>query len=463
MSVTISHGIGYGSESGAMFIDMEAMKAYEPQKPIENTVRVNELGSMPWSPWGTNNLLPLEMVSDIKSCLLYSIIEGRSRFAVCQGMQPVITRLDTITGQRVIEKYCDDPEILDWLDANNMFNNTFAWIKDYIGFLRCMSRIMLNKKRDKIALLQRDDVVKTRFQKMDEQGRINNIYYSSEWNKVSGPESKNVFKKPHLKPQNPLFDLANRVTGGDTAVEYALSITHPGWDEEYYPVPMWMAAIKWIKIAQSIPEMKAAMYENSIRAKCIVIIYEQFWEKSYGEGWANLDETKQTEYRKKVYDDIEKFLVGSKNAGKAIFTTGYRSLDGKTWADIEFKPLEDFKTSGEYLPDSAAANSEIAFSMLWNNAMTGGNQKTGLYSENQGGSNVREASTLQVIVHEVERMQIKNIMNVVKHFNGWTKSHPGLEFIIPATLLTTLDTGAGSKPVLTGDIKPDENGANKNN
>jgi hypothetical protein len=183
--------------------------------------------------------------------------------------------------------------------------------------------------------------------------------------------------------------------------------------------------------------MKAAMYENSIRAKCVVIIYEQFWEKSYGEAWANLDETKQTEYRKKVYDDIEKFLVGAKNAGKAIFTTGYRSLDGKTWADVEFKPLEDFKTSGEYLPDSAAANSEIAFSMLWNNAMTGGNQKTGLYSENQGGSNVREASTLQVIVHEVERMQIKSIMNVVKHFNGWAQKHPGLEFIIPATLLTT--------------------------
>ncbi len=461
MSVTIKHGIGYGSESGAMYIDMAAAKAYEPERPLENTVKT-ELGSMPWSPWGSNNLLPLEMVADIKSCLLYSIIEGRTRFAVCQGMQPVITKLDTKTGQRVIEKYCDDPEITDWLDSNNIFNSTFGWIKDYIGFLRCMSRIMLNKKGDKISLIRRDDVVKTRFQKMDQQGRINNIYYSAEWNKVSGPDSKNVFSKPHLNPHNPLFDLKSRKNGGDKAVEFAISCTHPGWDEEYYPVPMWMAAIKWIKIAQSIPEMKAAMYENSIRAKCVVIIYESFWEKSYGEDWTNADEKKKNEYRKKTYDDIEKFLVGAKNAGKAIFTTGYRSHDGKTWADVEFKPLEDFKTSGDYLPDSAAANSEIAFSMLWNNAMTGGNQKTGLYSENQGGSNVREASTMQVIVHEVERLQVKSIMNVIKGFNGWSARIPGLDFIIPATILTTLDTGAGSKPVLTGDTKPDENGTNKN-
>src|SRR5690606_29684400 len=116
-------------------------------------------------------------------------------------------------------------------------------------------------------------------------------------------------------------------------VEFAMSVTHPGWDEEYYPVPLWMSAIKWIRIAQSIPEMKAAMYENSIRAKCIVIIYEGFWEKSYGSEWTTLDDTKKEEYRKKVYDDIESFLVGAKNAGKAIFTTGYRDRDGKTYAE----------------------------------------------------------------------------------------------------------------------------------
>jgi hypothetical protein len=456
MSVTFKHGIGYGTESGAMYIDMAAAKNMQPARPAQDAIPEIELGAMPWSPWGTNNMLPIEMVADIKSCLLYSIIDGKSRFAMCQGLVPVLTKIDPTTGQKVIEKYLDDPEILDWLELNNMFLPTFGWLKDYIGFLRCMSRIMLNKKKNKIALIKRDDVTETRFEKMDSKGRVNHIYYSSEWNRVRGENGKNLFKKPHLNPANPYFDLTQRIKGGSKDFEFAMSCTHPGWDEKYYPVPLWMAAIKWIKIAQSIPEMKAAMYENSIRAKCVVIIYETFWEKSYGEGWSELDEKKQIEYRTKVYDDIEKFLVGAKNAGKSIFTTGYRDHQGKTWADIEIKPLEDTSKVGEYLPDSAAANSEIAFSMLWNNAMTGGNQKNGLYQENQGGSNVREASTMQVIVHEVERLQIKSKMNVISHFNGWKKTYPGLEFIIPATLLTTLDTGAGSKPVVTGSVKPNE-------
>lgn len=63
---------------------------------------------------------------------------------------------------------------------------------------------------------------------------------------------------------------------------------------------------------------------------------------------------------------------------------------------------------------------------------------------------------MQVIIHEIERMQIKSIMNFVAHFNGWKKRYPTLEFIIPATVLTTLDTGAGSKPVITGEVKPGE-------
>lgn len=450
----MKYGIGYGDDSGAMFIDMAAAKTLEPAREIQATMPATSLAAMPWSPWGTNNLLPLEMVADIKSCLLYSIIEGRSRFAICQGMVPVLTRIDETTGQKIIDKYLDDPEINDFLDMNNMFQQTFAWIKDYVGFLRCMTRIMLDRERKKIVLIRRDDVTETRMAKKDAHGNIRNVWYSAEWNRVSSIDDTKVFSKPLLNVINPTYDLQRRILNGDTNYEYAISSTHPGWNEQYYPVPLWMAAIKWIKIAQAIPEMKAAMYENSIRAKMMVIIYEGYWEKSYGEKWSSLTEKEKADFRTTVYDDIEKFLVGAKNAGKAIFTTGYRDRDGKTYAEIEIKPLDDTSKAGEYLPDSAAANSEIAFSMLWNNAMTGGNQATGLYSQNQGGSNVREASTMQVIIHEVERMQIKNIMNVVAHVNGWKTKYPGLDFIIPATLLTTLDTGAGSKPVVTGDSKP---------
>jgi hypothetical protein len=73
---------------------------------------------------------------------------------------------------------------------------------------------------------------------------------------------------------------------------------------------------------------------------------------------------------------------------------------------------------------------------------------------------VRESLLMQVIIHEVERQQIRQMLNVVKFFNKWNEKFPGLEFIIPATLLTTLDTGAGSKQVMTGDAKPKDDATN---
>lgn len=227
-------------------------------------------------------------------------------------------------------------------------------------------------------------------------------------------------------------------------------------------MPMWMSQILWIKIAQSVPEMKAVLFENNMRVKMVVIIYQDFWTESYGDDWDDYTDEQKMEKKKQTYKDIDDFLVGSKNAYKSVFTTGYRDTEGRTFANIEFKPIEDTTKDGELLPDSAAANSEIAFAMLWNLAITGGSQKEGQYQGNEGGSNVRESSLMQVIIHEVERQVVRSIMNVIKLFNGWNTKFPGLDFIIPATILTTLDTGAGSKQAVTGNANPKQDGTDQN-
>jgi hypothetical protein len=123
-------------------------------------------------------------------------------------------------------------------------------------------------------------------------------------------------------------------------------ITHPGWDEQYYPMPLWYAALKWVKIAQGIPEMKAVLFENNLRVKQVVIIYESFWTEAFGDEWENYTDEDKEEKRKKVYKDIDDFLVGSKNAYKTVFTTGYRDTEGRTYANIEFKPIDDTTKAG---------------------------------------------------------------------------------------------------------------------
>jgi hypothetical protein len=463
MSVHIKYGIGFSSETGTQYIDMAAAKKYEPQKEFVSTIPINKFPAMPWSQWGTNNLMPLEMLAHINNCgQLTGIIEGRARLAVCEGIQPVIKKASG--SQMVIDRYVDDAEITEFLDMNDHFWNTFAFTKDYIGFQRMVARIMLNKNRTAIAAFQRDDVTEHRVEKKDKKGKINNVYYCAEWMFAKGATDPNIIVKPLLDIHNPVRDLRQRVDGGDKNFEYSIIASHPGWNCQYYTRANWMAALKWVSIAEAVPEMKDAIFNNGLRVKQVCIIQETFWPKAFGAAtWKAYTEKEKEDARQKIYDEIDKTLTGAKNANKTIFTTGYRDRDGKTWADISFQPIEDSTKIGEYLPDSAAANSEIAFAMLWNNAMTGGNQSTGLYSENQGGSNVREASALQVIIHQIEREMVRKFYNTIKYFNGWNKTYPGLDFIIPATILTTLDTGAGSKPVVPGQTKTNDNGANQNN
>jgi hypothetical protein len=459
-NLIMKNGVVYGVGSEAVFIDMAAAQNMQPARPASIARAYDQMNILPWSPWGSNNLLGAEMACDLKKTgVLHGIVEGKTRFSICQGVLPAIIKTDN-TGQRIVDKILDGTEVNDWMDANNMFFTPLALMKDYIGFNRAIARLGIRSKGDYITTLLRADVSEARMAKKDSRGRINHVYYAADWTRVKGETDENLVKEPLLNPNNPYQDLSDRIKNGDRTRWFSMMVSHPGWQEQYYPMPMWMSQILWIKIAQSVPEMKAVLFENNMRVKMVVIIYESFWQEAFGDEWTDYTDAEKEEKRKKVYKDIDDFLVGSKNAYKSVFTTGYRDQDGKTYANIEFKPIEDTTKDGELLPDSAAANSEIAFAMLWNLAITGGTQKQGQYQGNEGGSNVRESSLMQVIIHEVERQVVRSIMNVIKLFNGWNTEFPGLDFIIPATILTTLDTGAGSKQAVTGNANPKDNGKN---
>lgn len=440
----MGRNITYRSTSGTMFIDMAAAPG-SPAKKMKSTMPPEMMEIMPWALWGTNNLLPQEMTKDIETCgILNSIINAGARFGLGEGLSPVIIKKEG--GKKSIESHVEDPEILEFLENNSADEQNFGWMQDMLGMGNGMCRIMLNAERTKIVQIKRDDVSECRFEKMKD-GKIDNVYHSGEWNLIQGTKDNRLFTIPLLDPNNPLKDLTEKAAQG--IAEHNFSFRYPSWGKHYYSVPLWYAQYKWVKIAQGVPEMKAAMFENNMRIKYMVVIYEEYWENAY-EDWTDIDDEEKETRRTQLFDEIDTWLTGSKNAYKSIFVDGKFSLEGKAQQFIEIKPIEDHTKQGELLPDSAAANSEIAFAMLFNLAIVGGNQSSGLYESSQGGSNVRESILMQIIIRELERMYIRKIYKLVSRFNGWDEKYPGLEFIIPATILTTLDTGSGSKPVNTG-------------
>jgi hypothetical protein len=214
-------------------------------------------------------------------------------------------------------------------------------------------------------------------------------------------------------------------------------------------MPTWYAAKKWVEIAKNVPTMKAQMFENNIRLKYIVTIYDSYWTRVFGDEWNSYDFKTKEEKRAETYDAIDKWLVGSTNAYKSVFVPGsYDPINWKAVPEIEIKPIEDSTKQGELLPDSAAANSEILFALMMNPALMGADTPGGPYSGGAGsGSNIREAALVQVMIQEFERQQLSRILNIVKKVNGWPKD---IVWRFPGLVLTTLDTGKSTKEVTTG-------------
>lgn len=445
----------YKTKSATAFIDMAAAPGASdnfnaPARKPQSVIPPEKFEFLPWAVWGDDNMLPKQMVRDIKTCgILNTIINAGARFGLGEGLDPIIIKKDG--AKKSIEKYVDDIEITSFLEDNNANIHNFGWMQDMLGLGNAVGRFMLSKDGTKIVRFQRDDVSEIRFEKKDKSGRINHVYYCSEWEKAVAEKDERVFKVPLLDMTNPVEDLKEKAGRG--IFEHAFAFRYPTWADHYYSNPLWYAQYKWVKIAQGVPEMKAAMFENNMRLKYIVTIFEEYWENAY-EDWNDIDDQEKETRRNELYDQIDQYLTGAKNSHKSLFIDGKFSMDGKPQSFIDVKPIADNTVQGELLPDSAAANSEIAFAMLFNLAIVGGNQASGLYESSQGGSNVRESILMQIIIRELERMYVRKVYNIIKRYNGWDVRHPGLEFVIPATVLTTLDTGGSSKPVMTGGVEP---------
>jgi hypothetical protein len=247
-----------------------------------------------------------------------------------------------------------------------------------------------------------------------------------------------------------LYDLVERSSG----YEYAIINRNMRNGRQYYPPPLWYSAKNWVDIAKSVPKMKTALFNNQMTIKYLVTISMNYWKRIH-QKWDTYTPEKRQEVIDKKLDEIDKYLTGNENQYKSIFANSYIDpVTKQEVADIKIDVLDDKVKDGKLLPDSAAANSEILFALNVNPALFGAGQPEGAYSNNAGGSNIREAFMMQLMLLEWERRQNARLFNVVKKYNGWSERLESetkrLVFRYPSGLLTTLDTGKSTKPEVMG-------------
>ena len=144
--------------------------------------------------------------------------------------------------------------------------------------------------------------------------------------------------------------------------------------------------------------------------------------------------------------EIEDNLCGVDNASKPLFTMFEINPNGKAEEQWIVTPLENKVNSQDNLITSAAANSEILFSLMLNPNVLGAGMPGGTYAGNQGGSNIREAFLVNIANAWIDRQNILDPLEAFIRFNG---ADDTIEWRFRNTILTTLDTGAGTQKTLS--------------
>lgn len=225
-------------------------------------------------------------------------------------------------------------------------------------------------------------------------------------------------------------------------------VVRDSWsNEDIYGEPIWWPAFVsgWIDIAHLVPQFLKKAYKNQITWKWHVQIPYSYWDKKFPE--KEFSDTKARQLAINTYmDTIERNLCGPENAEKPLMTNyAINEANGKIEEEWKINALDNKYKDGENLVTSAAANSEILFALMVNPNVFGAGMPGGSYAGNQGGSNIREAFLVNIANAWIDRQNLLDPLELYIKMNGL----PDCELRFRNTILTTLDTGVGTKKTLS--------------
>jgi hypothetical protein len=421
---------------------VERKKVSVTSEEVENKITV---GSTEVAAWGDGNSFP-QLAEDIisKTGVLNTGLRFIHRFTLGQGIFPCrVVGFDDDGNEKM--EVINDPKITSFLTSRMVRRYLSNALRDYLKFGVSFPELIPNEDGNMIVGIEAKNALYSRFA-LKKNGIIPSVIISGKWPETPS-EAKDYSTVDLLDIYDPFSDieyrrLENKIKGN--------TFIYPLKDEwsnnEYHTLPIWWSAHKagWTAIAQKVPHFLLKMYENQITFKWHVKIPYAYWAKKYPENLYKSVEARQTAIQSEM-DEIEKSLTDTDNAHKALFTMFEVNPSGKIEEQWVIENLADKNKPTENLITSAAANSEICFALMINPNVFGAGMPGGTYSGNQGGSNIREAFLVNIALAWLDRQNILDPLELILEYNGILD----VELRFRNTILTTLDTGSGTKKTLS--------------
>lgn len=434
-------GTGYLSGGAAIVTTTGSSLTAPGAKPSNPVHRAINFGRE-WFPWGETNNFPQEVIDLVsKSTVAPSALQFKIKSIYGKGVMPVRVEMDA-SGKEVLSKV-EDPDVLRFFTENDIRKFLREMITDYCWFGNVFPECILNKRRNRIVRLYSNEATYCRWGlRSQKTGLIEYCYISAMW---PHPLDSEIIKVPVADPYNLLESIR---TG--SAYKYIIPVSTPSPGRSYYQLVPWDGARAngWIEVANEIPRFKRAMFKNQMNIKYHVKIPYDYWEQRFSSAGKKLSDPEKKAIVEEELGKLNDFLKGSDNAYKSFVSHfGTDPITKKEMAGWSIEPLDDKLKDGKWLPDSAAANSEILFAMGVDPSIMGAGMPGGPYSGSAGsGSDKRESFLIQTALLQTDRDTILEPLNLVRDFNGWD---PSIQFRFIDTILTTLDKGKGTEKVLS--------------
>lgn len=409
-------------------------------KKVEDTISI---GNYQCCSWGSGNNFPREATQIIgRTGVLNTGLKFIHKVVIGQGIFPCKVIGYDGHGNEQLE-VVNDPVIVNLVQSRTIRRYLSNCYRDILKFGVAFPQLIPNQDGSKIVGINTINALHARFTK-PENGIIKNCIVSGEWPDTN---SLNMEVYPVLDNYDPLADLEILRYGNKLKGKSYIYPIRDEWDnDDIYPFPSWWSAklAGWIDVANKIPAFLAKAYENQITWLWHVKIPYAYWDKRFPVSDYPDKSVRQQKIQEEM-DLIEENLTDTTNANKAIFTHYTIGNNGKPEEQWIIEALDNKYKADDKLLTSAAANSEILFSLMVNPNVLGAGMPGGTYAGNQGGSNIREAFLVNVAMAWLDRQNILDPIEAMLEFNGVKD----IQLRFRNTILTTLDTGAGTQKVVS--------------
>lgn len=246
-----------------------------------------------WVLFGVNNSFPLDLLEYRNSSAIHdSIIEGKTALIAGNGFIFGSTREES--NQYIIDNWKLIPF---WRKLDKVF-----WMvsRDQETFGYSCFEVIYSMDRTRIVDINWIDASRIACGKRDENGQINEYYYSENWSNTR---------------QHPPRKIATFDPNGEE-VRQLVFIKHDDNNMDYYSLPNYYSALRWIKADSLMSEYNLAAINNGFSPSIVFKFYKK----------------PSPEERRYNSEAIKSQHGGAKNAGKAIILYS----DGKELApDID--------------------------------------------------------------------------------------------------------------------------------